>query len=126
MWKVLNQSRILPSRASRSAAPAALALSLLTALGACAHPQATHTATPGSDQVFWGYSEVAVPQSAEPTFWGWSETATPEPPGPTFWGYSELAGEQKTGPIYAGFSTAPRERFAQPARPARSPVATQR
>lgn len=93
-------------RSSISLSSAALLLSILTSLGACA-------ASPT-----WGYSRTPVAPQAEPTTWGYAALPADEP-APTLVGFSKQPAEP-TGPTYWGFARLPAER------PVASPVAVRR
>ena len=89
---------------SLSLCSAALLLSILTSLGACAASQSA-----------WGYARAPIAQQAEPTTWGFTTLAADEP-APTLVGFSKSP-VQPTDATYWGFARLPAER------PAASPVA---
>jgi hypothetical protein len=89
---------------SLSLSTAAVLLSILTSLGACAASQPT-----------WGYARAPIAQPAGPTTWGFTTLAAEEL-APALAGFSKQPA-QPTGPTYRGFVRLPAER------PAASPVA---
>jgi hypothetical protein len=84
--------------------PAALLLSVVASLGACASQQRGMSATPA-------LSAAAV-EPARPAFWGWTAEPAAQPSGPTFWGFSAERVAQPSGPTFWGFATDPMARQA--------------
>ena len=87
---------------SLSLRTAALLLSILTSLGACAASRPT-----------WGYAQAPIAPQAEPTTWGFTALAADEPApalvgfstqpapptGPTYWGFVKLPAQLASSPV---------------------------
>ena len=81
MSKLANQSR-----SSISLSSAALLISLLASLGACA---TTHSASTRPSESFFGYVDDPADRPTGPAFFGYHENPADHPTGPAFFGYHE-------------------------------------
>ena len=114
---------------SFSLASAAVLVSAIAALGACA-PAAQSQRGVSTAPAFWGSSPETVTQPTGPTFWGYSLELVAQPAGPTFWGYTaEAAARPTTGPTFWGYSgpaSAATALAMPPSREPEAPVAAKR
>jgi len=120
MSKLANQSQ-----SSISLSSAALLITLLASLGACA---TTHAASARPSESFFGYVDDPADRPTGPAFFGYHQDPADQPTGPAFFGYRQDPADQPTGPSFFGYhkDTAARSAQATPPSQPRAPVTVQR
>jgi hypothetical protein len=124
---------------SHSRFSAALLISLLASLGACAtlDPSQRQSMSPATrsapavqpSESFFGYVKDPADHPTGPAFFGYHDDPAGHPAGPAFFGYREDPADRPTGPSFFGYykdSVVRSAPAAQPSHEPQTPVAARR